>query len=187
MFAVYKTDNTAVGIRCADHTMPSVRKKLAPTSPTSGGRSVGTVRSRTQATEFVCFILWVCKGWTWFIQPFALWPTRSIVLLKPSKKQEYSFLLAWLTIQPWKNSGNRFIRNVGIFVVAVNVMLKDAIAIYSKTCPRRNRKGPNIFSKLGNFPHYTKLQKKIIENQLKYCMVYSTCLWVKIGGAGPCN
>jgi hypothetical protein len=31
---------------------------------------------------------------------------------------------------------------------------------YSKTCPRRNRKGPNIFSKLGNFPHYTKLQKK---------------------------
>jgi hypothetical protein len=26
--------------------------KLAPTSPTSGGRSVGIVRSRTQATEF---------------------------------------------------------------------------------------------------------------------------------------
>jgi hypothetical protein len=28
---------------------------------------------------------------------------------------------------------------------------------YSKTCPRQNRKGPNIFSKLGNFPRYTKL------------------------------
>jgi hypothetical protein len=27
-------------------------QKLAPTSPTSGGRSVGIVRSRTQATEF---------------------------------------------------------------------------------------------------------------------------------------
>jgi hypothetical protein len=54
----------------------------------------------------------------------------------------------------------------------------NAHIIYSKTCPRRNRKGPNIFSKLGNFPHYTKLQKKKkkIENQLKYCMVYSTCL-----------
>jgi hypothetical protein len=27
-------------------------QKLAPSSPTSGGRSVGIVRSRTQATEF---------------------------------------------------------------------------------------------------------------------------------------
>jgi hypothetical protein len=31
---------------------PSIRKKLAITSPTSGGRSVGIVRSRTQATKF---------------------------------------------------------------------------------------------------------------------------------------
>jgi hypothetical protein len=44
---VYKTDNTAVGIRHADHVAPSIRKKLALTSPTSGGRSVGIVRSRT--------------------------------------------------------------------------------------------------------------------------------------------
>jgi hypothetical protein len=29
---------------------------LALTSPTSGGRSVGIVRSRTQATEFVIFV-----------------------------------------------------------------------------------------------------------------------------------
>jgi hypothetical protein len=39
---------------------PSIRKMLALTSPTSGGRSVGSVRSRTQATEFVvvlCIIL----------------------------------------------------------------------------------------------------------------------------------
>jgi hypothetical protein len=32
---------------------PAIRKKLALTSPTSGGRSVGVVRSQTQATEFV--------------------------------------------------------------------------------------------------------------------------------------
>jgi hypothetical protein len=32
---------------------PSIRKTLALISPTSGGRSVGIVRSRTQATEFV--------------------------------------------------------------------------------------------------------------------------------------
>jgi hypothetical protein len=31
------------------------QQKLALTSPTRGGRSVGIVRSRTQATEFVCF------------------------------------------------------------------------------------------------------------------------------------
>jgi hypothetical protein len=43
---------TAVGIRHADHVAPYIRKKLAITWPTSGGRLVGTVRSRTQATEF---------------------------------------------------------------------------------------------------------------------------------------
>jgi hypothetical protein len=31
---------------------PSIRKKLALTSPTSGGRSVGIIHSRTKATEF---------------------------------------------------------------------------------------------------------------------------------------
>jgi hypothetical protein len=31
------------------------KQKLALTSPTSGGRSVGIVRSRTEATEFFCF------------------------------------------------------------------------------------------------------------------------------------
>jgi hypothetical protein len=30
--------------------------KLALTSSTSGGRSVGIVRLRTKATEFVCFV-----------------------------------------------------------------------------------------------------------------------------------
>jgi hypothetical protein len=50
---VYKSENTAVGIRHADHVALSIRKKLAITSPTSGGRSVGLVRSRTQTMEFV--------------------------------------------------------------------------------------------------------------------------------------
>jgi hypothetical protein len=49
---VYKTKNTAVGIRNVDHVASSIRKKLAITSPTSGGRSVGIVRSRTQTMEF---------------------------------------------------------------------------------------------------------------------------------------
>jgi hypothetical protein len=50
-----ETENTAVGIRDADHVAPSIRKKLALTLQTSGGRSVGIVRSRTQATEFSFF------------------------------------------------------------------------------------------------------------------------------------
>jgi hypothetical protein len=43
---------TAVGIRCADHATPSIRKKLILTLPTCGGRSIGIVRLRTKATEF---------------------------------------------------------------------------------------------------------------------------------------
>jgi len=43
---------TAVGTRCADHVTPFHPQKLALTSPTGGGRSVGIVRSRTKATEF---------------------------------------------------------------------------------------------------------------------------------------
>jgi hypothetical protein len=50
-------ENTAVGIRHADHVAPSIRKKWAITSPTSGGCSVGIVRSRTQTMEFF-FIIW---------------------------------------------------------------------------------------------------------------------------------
>jgi hypothetical protein len=50
--SVYKTEITAVGIRHADHVAPFIRKKLALTTPTSSSRSVGIVRSRTEATEF---------------------------------------------------------------------------------------------------------------------------------------
>jgi hypothetical protein len=42
-----------VWIRHADHVAPSIRKKLTPTSLTSGGRSVGIVRLRIEATEFL--------------------------------------------------------------------------------------------------------------------------------------
>jgi hypothetical protein len=41
-----------VGIRHTDNVAPYIRKTFALTSPTRGGRSVGIVRSRTQATEF---------------------------------------------------------------------------------------------------------------------------------------
>ena len=38
--------------RCANHVTPLYPQKLALTSPTGGGRSVGMVRSRTKAMEF---------------------------------------------------------------------------------------------------------------------------------------
>jgi len=41
-----------VGTRCADHVTPLYPQKLALTSPTGGGRSVGIVRVRTKATQF---------------------------------------------------------------------------------------------------------------------------------------
>jgi hypothetical protein len=46
-----ETENMAVGIRHTDHVAPSIRKNMTLTSPTTGGRSVGIVRSRTQSTE----------------------------------------------------------------------------------------------------------------------------------------
>ena len=49
---VQKTEiKTALGNRCADHMAPLYPQKLALTSPTGGGRSVGIVPSRTKATE----------------------------------------------------------------------------------------------------------------------------------------
>jgi len=48
---------TAVGTRCADHVTPLYPQKLALTSPTGCGRSIGIVRVRTKATEFVLFCL----------------------------------------------------------------------------------------------------------------------------------
>ena len=45
---------TAVGNRCADHVTPLYPQKLALTSSTGGGRSVGIVRVRTKATELKC-------------------------------------------------------------------------------------------------------------------------------------
>jgi hypothetical protein len=58
---VYNTENTAVGIRHDDHVAPSIRRMLAITSPTSGGRSVSIIRSWTQTMKFsLCFCFKFC-------------------------------------------------------------------------------------------------------------------------------
>ena len=50
---------TAVGTRCADHVTTLYPQKLALTSPTGGGRSVGIVRVRTKATEFIYIYIFI--------------------------------------------------------------------------------------------------------------------------------
>jgi len=52
-----------VGTRCANHVTPLYPQKLALTSPTGGGRSVGMVRSRTKAREFLVLFLMNLKGY----------------------------------------------------------------------------------------------------------------------------
>jgi hypothetical protein len=54
---VWKTENTAVGIRHADHVAPSIRKSWRTTSLTNCGRSVSIVRSLTQTMELVAWIV----------------------------------------------------------------------------------------------------------------------------------
>ena len=55
-----------MGIRFADHVTPLYPQKLALTSPTGGGRSVGIIRSRTKATEFSFSLVLVGLIWQVF-------------------------------------------------------------------------------------------------------------------------
>ena len=61
-----------MGIRCADHVTSLYPQKLALTSPTGGGRSVGIVRSRTRATEFFFFINSSYGRPLWLLAPSGL-------------------------------------------------------------------------------------------------------------------
>jgi hypothetical protein len=56
---VYRAENTVVAIRHANQVAPSIRKKLALSSQTSGGRSVGTGPSQTQATELLLYKIYL--------------------------------------------------------------------------------------------------------------------------------
>jgi predicted short-subunit dehydrogenase-like oxidoreductase (DUF2520 family) len=47
-----EAEDTTLGISHADHVGPSIHKKLTLTSLTSGSRSVGIVRLRTEAMGF---------------------------------------------------------------------------------------------------------------------------------------
>jgi hypothetical protein len=79
--------SAAVGIRHADNVAPSIRKKLSLTSLTSGGRSVGIVRLRTQAMEFFMSVFEFLIG-IWL--PEILWKRRQTEFIV--KTQGYTSL-----------------------------------------------------------------------------------------------
>jgi hypothetical protein len=81
---VYKTENTTVGIRHADHVATLYPQKLAITSPTSGGRSVAIVRSRTQTMEFCLFVFYLFIYYIPFIRCFLTSISFSLLSLFPS-------------------------------------------------------------------------------------------------------
>jgi len=66
---------TAVGTRCADHVTPLYPQKLAITSPTGGGRSVGIVRVRTKATEFSFLVLFP-QSYVIDVKAYVVWYVR---------------------------------------------------------------------------------------------------------------
>ena len=49
----------AAGTHCADHVTPLYPQKLALTSPTGGGHSVGIVRVRIKATELLVVVIYI--------------------------------------------------------------------------------------------------------------------------------
>jgi hypothetical protein len=50
-------------MRHADHATPLYPQNLAPTLPTSGGRSVGVVRSRTKIIELLLMFCFTRINW----------------------------------------------------------------------------------------------------------------------------
>jgi hypothetical protein len=52
---IRKTEITAIEIRCADHATPCISKKFTLSLPTSSGRSIGIVSSRTSGTG-LCYV-----------------------------------------------------------------------------------------------------------------------------------
>jgi hypothetical protein len=105
-----------VRIRCPYLMTPSIHKKLAQTSPTSCGRSVGIVRSRTKATVyFPFFFLGIITSAIHMFPPVfngfhgdLSWLTLHIVT-------SISLLLSWqIFFQFWKQMESSLGYSVGV-------------------------------------------------------------------------
>ena len=86
---------TAVVTRYADHVTPLYPRKLALTSPTGGGRSVGIVRVRTKATELLLLFLL-----PYFCRVFAIIHLKRSLLLG-----YFIYIYIWFPVIPQGNIG----------------------------------------------------------------------------------
>jgi len=93
-----------VGTRCANHVTPLYPQKLALTSPTGGGRSVGMVRSRTKAMEYVHLHedlrVSCCRQHKYAIQEFCV-TLDIILLLTATNSRVRSVLMVKFALQQW--------------------------------------------------------------------------------------
>jgi hypothetical protein len=133
----------ATGMRSDYHATPLYPQKLALTSPTSGGRSVGIVRSRTKATDLLLLLLLLLYMESWWrtsatkLIRFAGFEVLTAVLNKEFLLQEYKpmyyvvinrllpvsrWLLAWLIIRPWRRKRH--------FPPTNGCILMDYMALY---------------------------------------------------------
>jgi hypothetical protein len=85
---VQKSENMAIGIRHTGHVGTLNPQKLALASPTSGGRSVGIVRSWTQTIEFLFkYSRELIKTIQKTKQKQTLWPYFANELYRPSDRR----------------------------------------------------------------------------------------------------
>jgi len=73
---------TDVGTRCGDHVTPLYPQKLALTSPTGGGRSVGIVRLWTKATEFLVLLLYFVTSYKRILVPVDIRYGKSFIQIR---------------------------------------------------------------------------------------------------------
>ena len=102
---------TAVGTRCADHVTPLHPQKLALTSPTGGDRSVGIVRVRTEATEFVFCLSDVTVLYDWHGQNLLCFAYRCCQLIKLGQIGEFTLTAKKKTVRGEKLLQLQFIRH----------------------------------------------------------------------------
>jgi hypothetical protein len=150
-----------VGIRCADHATPSP-PKLALTSPTSGGRSVGIVRSRTKATEFSLVFKkkekpkitgggdtgqWLLSGSVYYKRTlFPVQGNRSPDSLSEGRRGPTSWVLQYTTRRPRdlvKNVSGR----VSCSHSGARILLETTTATPSDNC--HPSQGPTCWGRLG--------------------------------------
>jgi hypothetical protein len=84
-----ESHNTAVGVRHADYVAPSSSKNVALTSLTSGGRSVGIVRLRTEVMSSFIVLLYLLS---WLLI-FSYWITLALLHGKLGRNNSSSTVL----------------------------------------------------------------------------------------------